>query len=123
MDKAATSNQPAPGSPTAPPTTNNCSQASKEVTAPAKQLFRPINFENGSPTPATPEGLDSNSSKVTLSNDSESGSECAQDSAYSSDNPQPLNGQPKISASLQNRSLWKEFRKIGNEMIVTKPGR
>lgn len=125
METAGKSKSTAAGSLDSP-TSNNCSQTHKEkITKPAISFFRPINFENGSPTPATPEGLDSNSSKVTLGNDSESSSECALDSAYSSDSPQLQNDQPagKMSATLQNKSLWKDFRKIGNEMIVTKPGR
>lgn len=122
MEIAETSNPSATGSEKG---SKNCGQAKKELATPAKQLFRPINFENGSPTPATPEGIDSNGSKVTLGNDSESGSENALDSAYSSDNPQPQNGKSagKMVATLQNKTLWKDFRKIGNEMIVTKPGR
>lgn len=137
MDTAATSNQPAPGSP-ATPASNNQSQAKgkkAESTAATTQLFRPINFEGNSPTPATPEGLESCSSKSTLANGSENGSDSVLDSAYNSDNPQPQmtensepateNGQSacKVTATLQNKSLWKDFRKIGNEMIVTKPGR
>lgn len=29
----------------------------------------------------------------------------------------------EIRAIIQNKALWKSFMKIGNEMIVTKPGR
>lgn len=94
---------------------NNNNQ--EEPSSATPQIFRPIKFES---TPATPEG-----------NESESGSsDSALDSAYCSDSAQPFRNaagaQPfckKITASLQNKSLWKSFRRIGNEMIVTKPGR
>ncbi len=95
--------------------TNNNNQ--EEPTSAIPQIFRPIKFES---TPATSEG-----------NESESGSsDSALDSAYCSDNAQPFRNaagaQPfckKVTASLQNKSLWKSFKRIGNEMIVTKPGR
>ena len=29
----------------------------------------------------------------------------------------------EVKASIQNKTLWKSFVKLGNEMIVTKPGR
>lgn len=88
------------------------------------QLFRPIKFESRSPSPATPEDIESSGFKNTAENGSDSSSDSAMDSAYSSDNLQPPQGEPgQITAVLQNRRLWKDFRKIGNEMIVTKPGR
>lgn len=97
--------------------------ATTMITSVNTQIFRPIRFESTPATPATTEG-----------NGSESGSDSALDSAYSSDNAQPLGlvaaaagiAPPfckKITASLQNKSLWKSFKRIGNEMIVTKPGR
>ncbi len=75
-------------------------------------LFRPIEFET----------------QVGCSEGSESG---GSDSAYGSDQHTPLDmfhARPmtyysKLSASVQNKHLWKMFTKIGNEMIVTKPGR
>jgi hypothetical protein len=135
MDKVETSIQPNVGysGKTARNTCNTYLMSKEQSTASvptasAKQLFRPIKFESSPPTPATPEGIESSGSKSTMENGSESGSDYALDSAYSSDNPQlPLveNGQHlnRITAVLQNRTLWKDFRKIGNEMIVTKPGR
>lgn len=98
--------------------------ATTMITSVNTQIFRPIRFESTPATPATTEG-----------NGSESGSDSALDSAYSSDNAQSLGlvaaaaagiAPPfckKITASLQNKSLWKSFKRIGNEMIVTKPGR
>ena len=93
------------------------SKTTKESCANPTPIFRPINFD-----------------KAEEDHTPESGSDCAIDSAYSSDNIQssasssstvicsnPLNR--KITATLQNKSLWKTFKKIGNEMIVTKPGR
>lgn len=91
----------------------------EEITAnpTSTHIFRPIDFES---TPKSD----------TTENNSENGSEHAIDSAYSSDNPQSLTSltgtnpiTKRISASLQNKALWKAFKKIGNEMIVTKPGR
>lgn len=139
METAVTSNQP-PASISQATTaeknkhdqaSNGSSHYKEEASAVAvPQLFRPINFESNSPTPPTPEGIESTTSKSTLGNSSESGSESAQDSAYSSDNPQPLrpdnsqaSSSKKIAATLQNKALWKDFKRIGNEMIVTKPGR
>ena len=139
METAVTSNQPAAS--TSQATTaeknkhdkasngNSCyKEEASAVVVP--QLFRPINFEGNSPTPPTPEGIESTASKSTLGNGSESGSESAQDSAYGSDNHQPLrpdnsqaSAHKKIAATLQNKALWKDFKRIGNEMIVTKPGR
>ena len=111
------------------PTSQPVIACKEEPTPIPPQLFRPINFESTPPT--TPEGLESNGSKSTLGNGSESGSDCAMDSAYSSDNTQATksdeNGlviaRKKISASLQNKCLWRSFKRLGNEMIVTKPGR
>ena len=136
METAVTSNQTSPNN---QENSLNSAMATKgaqdsnastkeEPTAVTTPLFRPIKFESSSPTPATPEGTESNGSKSNLGTSSESGSDVALDSAYSSDNPNPKpeNGkpaEPKITATLQNRSLWKDFKKIGNEMIVTKPGR
>lgn len=54
------------------------------------------------------------------------------DSAYNSeheDTPEQSEAAPaqasdrKITATLLDEELWKSFNKIGNEMIVTKPGR
>lgn len=101
-----------------PPTSSNTNNNNQEEPSSATpQIFRPIKFES---TPASTEG-----------NESESGSsDSALDSAYCSDNAQPFRNpagaQPyskKITASLQNKNLWKSFKRIGNEMIVTKPGR
>lgn len=131
---SSSSSQPGPSSQdTQPHPSKTSSQASKTSTkqepaaaAAITPLFRPINFESSSPTP---EGFECSGSKSTLGNGSESGSDCAQDSAYSSDNTVPAknnDGQlpcKKITATLQNKSLWKDFKRIGNEMIVTKPGR
>jgi len=61
-----------------------------------------------------------------------SSSSCSngQDSAYSTDaSGSPAQHKPgveaglKVRAVVQNRELWKMFSDIGNEMIVTKPGR
>lgn len=54
-----------------------------------------------------------------------------EDSAYNSEHEhspeQPVGEQAvapiSISAKLAQEQLWKSFNKIGNEMIVTKPGR
>lgn len=110
-----------------PPASQPAIACKEEPTPIPPQLFRPINFESTPPT--TPEGLESNGSKSTLGNGSESGSDCAMDSAYSSDatksdeNSQLQLARKKISASLQNKCLWRSFKRLGNEMIVTKPGR
>ncbi len=94
----------------------------EETPSVSTQIFRPIDFEGIAVTSDT-------------NGTSESGSESAFDSAYSSDNTQILptagstsNGDinplsRKITATLQNSNLWRSFKKIGNEMIVTKPGR
>lgn len=112
------------------PASKPATACKEEPTPIPPQLFRPINFE--STPPITPEGLESNGSKSTLGNGSESGSDCAMDSAYSSDNTQATKcdensqlqqARRKISASLQNKCLWRSFKRLGNEMIVTKPGR
>jgi len=76
-------------------------------------LFRPIEFE----------------SQTGCSEGSESG---GSDSAYGSEQPttpldlyqvRPVPYYRKVTASVQNKQLWKLFTRIGNEMIVTKPGR
>ena len=79
------------------------------------------------------------SSKVTTASRSKLGSEVPIDSAYSTEHekspdqsasaakeketkrrPQPAK---KLTAKLQDDEMWKVFNKLGNEMIVTKPGR
>ncbi len=50
------------------------------------------------------------------------------DSAYSSECSSQLSRadyelERTIGIKIQNDKLWKSFSKIGNEMIVTKPGR
>ena len=108
------------------------------VAPPPPHFFRPIKFES---TPATPE------SNGGSENGSSGGSETTIDSAYGSEEIQatartgshggdtagnPVTAEEEaeepiytgdITVHLQNKSLWKSFRKIGNEMIVTKPGR
>lgn len=45
----------------------------------------------------------------------------SEDSAYSSQSdPSEMNG---VEVKLHKRTLWRAFMNIGNEMIVTKPGR
>lgn len=52
-----------------------------------------------------------------------------QDSAYNSEHehsPEQAEGAvalPSITAKLAQEQLWKSFCEVGNEMIVTKPGR
>lgn len=118
------------------PTNNNNNKEELLTVAPAN-FFRPIKFES---TPTTPE------SNGYEENGSTGGSESTIDSAYGSEATQARAGnqnsegqaaqggeaseeavEPPYSGSivvnLQNKNLWKSFRKIGNEMIVTKPGR
>lgn len=130
MDRAQASIQPTAGKQEKMASTlaYHYSIKKDDAIAVTPQLFRPIKFESSSPTPVTPEGIEPSGSKSTMENDSDNGSDSALDSAYSSDNPQPLlseDGQltHQITAVLQNKNLWKDFKKIGNEMIVTKPGR
>lgn len=113
-----------------PPANSNNKEESVSTTT---HLFRPIKFES---TPATPE-----------SNGSEGGSETTIDSAYGSETVQATAGRSNhgegegvegtssteeanlphfsgtITAALLDEDLWKSFNRIGNEMIVTKPGR
>ena len=93
-------------------------------------LFRPINFE----TSAT----DAESRKLPPTPDSDIHSDTASDatikSATSSRGPQSfLVSIPRLTSSkrtkdgltlsLLDSELWKSFHSVGNEMIVTKPGR
>ena len=68
------------------------------------RLFRPVEYYNGDES--SDEELDA----------PQPGSG---DSAYSSQS----DPSGRIEVKLHKRSLWKAFMNIGNEMIVTKPGR
>lgn len=102
----------ASGDLTTQPSTSASDDAKVSSSSGPHQIFRPIDFENAE-------------SEET----SESGSNTPTDSAYSSDNHQSAISQSsalpfrRITASLQNKALWKTFKRMGNEMIVTKPGR
>lgn len=73
----------------------------------------------------------SNSAQYSSSGETSSDSSPAADSAYCSEyestpaeqeNP-PSQLSKKITAILLDEELWQSFNRIGNEMIVTKPGR
>lgn len=84
---------------------------SPESTANSTPLFRPIEFEANTGS----EGSEYGGSDSAYSSDNLQGPEVYQNSKHSFTR--------KISATLQNRSMWQTFTRIGNEMIVTKPGR
>lgn len=75
------------------------------------KLFRPVEFQ---------ESTESDDEECSRRN-----SYTSIDSAYSSQPETMTSYQPqkKIKAALHNKNLWKSFMAIGNEMIVTKPGR
>ncbi len=74
------------------------------------RLFRPVEYYSGDDSSEEGE-LD-----VALL-----GSGGSEDSAYSSQSdPAEMSG---VEVKLHKRTLWRAFMDIGNEMIVTKPGR
>lgn len=99
-----------------PPPTNNNNNKDEPPTAAPAHFFRPIKFES---TPATPE---SNGS-VDSAYGSATTEEAVEQPGEPTDPAEPPVEPGTIVAILQSKSLWKSFRKIGNEMIVTKPGR
>lgn len=108
--------------------------------APA-HFFRPIKFES---TPATPESENDSTGGSETTIDSAYGSDVSRTArnqpqqgegatggvgaaaaavaVVKGEDGEPLHSSG-ILVNLQNKSLWKSFNKIGNEMIVTKPGR
>lgn len=74
----------------------------------SNKLFRPVQFYSNGES-------EDEDAEATVTR---SGSHVSVDSAYSSQSDAA-----KIEVKLHKKSLWKGFMNIGNEMIVTKPGR
>lgn len=95
---------PKPHYPT--PTGSSSSDSEEEsqplpAPAPASHLFRPVDFDSVSKYyPPTPTNSDGGSTE--------------------GDSPSHAG---RVSVSLAERELWEAFNRVGNEMIVTKPGR
>lgn len=77
------------------------------------KFFRPVEFNSNGESEDEESAATRSSSNASL------------DSAYSSQSDLVMNPlfEVKIEAKLHKKSLWKGFMNLGNEMIVTKPGR
>lgn len=82
---------------------------SSKDSSPGSKLFRPVQFYSTGESEEEEEEDPVNN---------RSGSHVSVDSAYSSQSDAA-----KIEVKLHKKNLWKGFMNIGNEMIVTKPGR
>jgi len=87
---------------------NDSGSEGQPLPSPSTAFFRPVDFDN----PRGTAGSDSSISYPPTPTDSE---EDGSESAGS-----PTGG---ISVMLEDEELWKAFSAVGNEMIVTKPGR
>ncbi len=81
------------------------------------RFFRPIRFYN-----STEELSEEEEDMDTAVSGSGAGGGEPEDATSSSAQLDPISG-GGVEVKLHNRSLWKAFMDIGNEMIVTKPGR
>lgn len=86
----------------------------KKGAAYSNRFFKPVEFHNNGESEEDEESMVTHTS-----------SHVSVDSAYSSqsDVVKTKAACNKIDAKLHRRNLWKAFANIGNEMIVTKPGR
>ena len=79
------------------------------------RLFRPVQYHSG----------EGSSDEEEEEEELDVGAGGSEDSAYSSQSdPTEMNGEMNgVEVKLHKRTLWRAFMNIGNEMIVTKPGR
>ena len=94
-----------PSTPSNSPNDSHHGNEDQPLPPPSTAFFRPVDFEN-------PRGAEHTINYPPTPTDSEGdGSESASS---------PTGG---ISVILEEEELWKTFSAVGNEMIVTKPGR
>lgn len=97
-------------------------------------LFRPIQFDDGAQRSASPRELPPTPDSDTHSEAASEGTSSISSAASATSGPQSfLVSIPRLTSSkltkgdltlsLLDSELWKSFHSVGNEMIVTKPGR
>ena len=98
----------------APSNCNSCCDSEDEPlsSGSSQALFRPLDFDNCKSTTAYYSPTPSDSDNSSVENEATS-SPCIESSI----------SKTAISVSLVQEEMWEAFRAIGNEMIVTKPGR